>query len=79
MTKYFFDIETEGRLEKDTDGLELASLNNAKAEAVKAVKSIADDLGSDTTEWTIVSKVRDGNDRLLFEARLHLACDHIAR
>lgn len=40
MLRYFFHVRHEGKLEKDPEGVELASLEEAHIEAVKAAREM---------------------------------------
>ena len=62
MTRYFFHIE-DGIAAQDDEGVELATLAEAKCEAVKfAGRSICDDAGRfwDSGEWKLTATDASG-------------------
>jgi hypothetical protein len=73
MDRYFFHVR-DGHTSLDTVGSECASMNEVRAEALKATGEILKDLGPqfwDHSRWTMW--VTDGSDATVLT--LHLSVD----
>lgn len=73
MPLFFFDIETDGRVEIDREGVAVAGPDEARREAVKALQSMASDMANPVRPWRIRSLVRDATDHVVFDAELTLS------
>ncbi len=74
MTRYFFDIQDGSDITQDDTGLELASLHEARVEAVLALAEFAKEvLPTDGCEHAFLITIRENDKpvlltKLLFEA-----------
>ena len=65
MTRYFFDTSDNGRVFRDEEGTELASLEVARQEALVTLSQIVKDKMPDGDRREFVIDVRDGDGPLL--------------
>ena len=71
MPRLFFDIEDDGNLRRDIEGIEIADEAAARSEAVQTLVGLAKDwLPRNGKRRTITILVRTGDDRHLFKAAL---------
>ena len=67
----FFDIEDDGDLRRDEDGMECPDIVSARAMAIQTLVGLAKDiLPTDGQHRTIAIVVRGDGDRELFRASL---------
>lgn len=76
MPRYFFDVTDTGAASQDEEGLELASLEEARKEALGALGDMAKDElpDGDSREFTI--HIREGDGPPLITASLVLRVEH---
>ncbi len=71
MPRYFFDTRDGDRLERDDDGLDLESSEQARQEAERALADLARDVLPDGDMRELEIEVRDEND-VIFVARMRI-------
>jgi hypothetical protein len=72
MPRYFFDIEDNGELTVDDEGLELSSEKAVRDEAIRALPELAKDELPDGAQHSFWVKVRDESGAYIFQASLEL-------
>jgi hypothetical protein len=70
MARYYFDVTDDEGSVVDTEGLEFATLERAKAEAARALTEIARDRVPGPRRLLFIVAVRDERKEPLFEVRL---------
>jgi hypothetical protein len=70
MPLYYFDVRDDQSFVPDDTGLEFGTLDEAKAEAARALVDIARDRVPGPDRLVFVVEVRDEKKHLLLEARL---------
>ena len=71
MSRYYFDIHEDGELQKDVDGVELASFEDARKEAQIILPSIAyDSIPRDGDHKSFVVLVTDADGQPVYSATL---------
>ena len=78
MPLYYFDTRDDTGVVPDETGLEFDTLEQAKAEAARALVDIARDRVPGPDRLVFVVEVLDENKRLLIEARLIIKIAHKA-
>ena len=73
MPRYYFDSIENGRTLRDEEGLELADVEEARIEALKALGGIVKDSMPDGDTAQFVVAVRDGNPDPVITAVLSLS------
>lgn len=74
MPFFFFDFENDEPVPADAEGLELASVEAACAEAFKTVAEILRDLRRTPDARHLVCSIKDGNRTELFRVELNISC-----
>jgi hypothetical protein len=69
---YFFDISNAGAVTRDEFGVELASDDEARQQAIALLPDIARDEFPDGDQHEIVAAARTDRDELVYEASLAL-------
>jgi hypothetical protein len=77
MPRYFFDVTETGKVSIDDEGLELASLQDARREALQALGGIARDELPDGDRRQFVIEIREGDGGPLLRASLSLRVEQI--
>lgn len=75
MPRYFFESYDGERVTPDPDGLLMADLGTARAEAVKALPEMARDVLPDGQDRTVSIVIHAEDGRALFRASLTLRCE----
>jgi hypothetical protein len=76
MPRYFFDTMDSGRLICDESGVELPSIQAARAEAARSLADIARDMSPDDHREVVV-EVSDGEGCPLFRAALYFEIEDL--
>lgn len=77
MSHYFFSVRVDGTLIPDEDGLELASLDEARALALRNLAETASDtLAEGVGPCLMEIRVTDADDGQLFQFRLTFQAVH---
>ena len=79
MPLYYFDTHDDKGVVRDDTGLEFDTLEQAKAEAARALVDIARDRVPGPDRLVFVVEVSDENKQPLLEARLMIEIAHKAR
>jgi uncharacterized protein DUF6894 len=66
MHRYYFDIVDHNGLTSDTDGMEFHTMNEAVAEARRALGSLVKDALTDGHDLPIEIHIRDGDEGPVF-------------
>lgn len=74
MPRYFFDIEDNGHVNLDAEGLEISSEKHVRDEAIRLLPELAGDELPDGPEHFFWVKVRDESGAYIFQASLELRC-----
>jgi hypothetical protein len=77
MPRYFFDVRDGEKITRDDDGLELASLDTAQNEAVKALPEIAKDQLPDGSRREFEIIVKNDAGRPVLRAVLSLMVERL--
>ncbi len=72
MPRYFFDTYDGSRFDPDAEGIELESLDMAKAEAQRALPDLARDAIPSNDQNTFIVSVRDEAGQVVLRAALTL-------
>jgi hypothetical protein len=73
MPRYFCDLESNGQIIPDDEGLELVGLNAARDEAISALTAISStSLSPDADRLALAANVRDEAGGLVFRILLTL-------
>jgi hypothetical protein len=72
MPRYFFDTYDGSRFVPDSEGIELESLDMAKAEAQRALPDLARDAIPSNDQNTFIVSVRDEAGQVVLRAALTL-------
>ena len=78
MPLYYFDVRDDQSFVPDDTGLEFDTLEQAKADAARALVDMARDRVPGPERLVFVVEVHDENKRLLVEARLIIEIAHKA-
>jgi hypothetical protein len=76
MPRYFFDTMDSGRFISDESGIELPSIQAARAEAARSLTDIARDMSPDNRREVIV-EVSDDEGRPLFRTALYFEIEDL--
>jgi hypothetical protein len=76
MPRYFFDTMDSGRLVCDESGIELPSIQAARAEAARSLADIARDMPPDNCREVVV-EVSDDEGCPLFRAALYFEIEDL--
>ena len=76
MPRFYFDVYDTGRFSRDEEGLELSSIEEARSQALAALRDIARDELPDGDRREFLVKVRDGDSEPIMTASLVL---HVER
>ena len=74
MTRYFFDVTSNGDLIQDEEGDDLDGLQAARAEAIAILPDLARDLKIDGDQHSLAVTARDVTGKSVFRAKLSLNC-----
>lgn len=72
MPRFYFDIEDEGHLTKDEEGLLMSDHEEARSQAIGVLPDIARDVLPDGNSRSFVATVRDEAGQHIFRATLTL-------
>ena len=76
MPRYFFDTMDSGRFISDESGIELPSIQAARAEAARSLTDIARDMSPDNRREVVV-EVSDDEGRPLFRTALYFEIEDL--
>ncbi len=78
MPRYFFDIYTDGKVQSDDEGVELANLSEACKQAQNLLPDIAHEEVHGGERWTLTVMVRDESGIPVYAAALTYAGQRLA-
>jgi hypothetical protein len=78
MTRFYFDVRANDKLDSDLDGLELKGLEFAKNEAVKVLCDLAREALPAAPRHKLSVDVRNGEGNLVFRTMLVFAVKQYA-
>ncbi|EHK53415.1 DUF6894 family protein [Allomesorhizobium alhagi] len=70
MPRYFYDLESNGQIVLDKEGLDLAGIDAARDEAIDALTTMFPELVADTDRRALAANVRGETGSLLFKVFL---------
>jgi hypothetical protein len=69
MPRFFFDLQVNGQLQRDNEGVDCASMNGVRAEVMRFLPEFADEkVPTDRDHRAFVMHVRDGQGRPVYVA-----------
>jgi hypothetical protein len=69
MPRFFFDLQANGQLQRDNEGLECASMNDVRAEVMRFLPEFANEkVSADRDHRAFVMHVRDEEGRPVYIA-----------
>lgn len=69
MPRFFFDLQVNGQLQRDNEGIECASMNDVRAEVMRFLPEFADEkVPADRDHRAFVMHVRDEKGRPVYVA-----------
>jgi hypothetical protein len=74
MTRFFFDLQNGGALSPDEEGIEFATVQDAQAEAVRAITEMAKDAAPTGPKSDFLMFVRGESHEQVFTVALTLKC-----
>ena len=75
MPRFYFDIADGENSVRDTDGIDLSGLDEARKEALRVLPDVAREVMPDGDNRNIVARVRDESGRFVFQATLSLTAE----
>jgi hypothetical protein len=71
MPRFFFDMQVDGKLQRDTEGVECASMNAVRAEVMRFMPELSDEkVPTDRDHRAFVMHVRDEQSRPVYVATI---------
>ena len=77
MPRYFFDIDDGDHQHHDDEGIDLADVEAARKEAIRALPDVARDVLPDGDRRDFTSSVRTEAGRVVFRAKLSLVAEWV--
>ena len=71
--RYFFDLDGEGGLTRDTDGMECGTLSDVRQKAMRLLAEVASDTRTSGDRLQLTTRVRDAKGAPVYQASLAIA------